>query len=90
MPVTTVSEGDIWGVKLSIDPPAGFPFNVAISASETGDFLLGNSNNVYIRAIPIGIGESEKWYYGGIEADDVVDPDGNLTIQLVAAAKLYD
>ena len=83
MPVTTVSEGDIWGVKLSIDPPANYPFNVAISATETGDFLSGNSNNDYVRAIRIDIGESERWYYGSIETDDVVDLDGTLTVQLV-------
>ena len=86
MPVTTVSEGDIWGVKVSIDPPASFPFNVVISATETGDFLLQDSESEYVRAIPIAIGESEKWFYGGIDTDDVDDPNGTLTVQLVERA----
>ena len=79
IPVTTVGEGDVWGVKITIDPPASYPLRIALSATASGDFLDGNS----VRVIEVPSGFSNAPLFGAIATDDIAEPDGTLTISIL-------
>ena len=79
IPVTTIREGDVWGVKVTIDPPASYPMRIALSTVATGEFLAGSN----VRVIHADRGLSSVWLYGSIETDDIAEPDGTLTISVL-------
>ena len=79
IPVTTVGEGDVWGVKITIDPPASYPLRIALSAIASGDFLDGSS----VRVIEVPSGFSNAPLFGAIATDDIAEPDGTLTISII-------
>ena len=47
LPIETITEGDPWGVKIDIDPPATYPFRIGLTVNQSGaDFLWPGGDGI--------------------------------------------
>ena len=77
--LTTVNEGEIWEVLVTISPPAPYPFTIWVTGTQSGDIL---ETGRYSQQQDIKTGDRQV-YVRGTTVDDLIDEDdGTLTLTL--------
>ena len=80
-PIYSVTEGEIWQVKVTIEPPAPYPFTVWLTGTQTGNFLSAEN---YSSMHDVKTGD-DALFVLGTTIDDLKDEaDGTISLTLNA------
>ena len=80
-PIYSVTEGEIWQVKVTIEPPAPYPFTVWLTGTQTGNFLSAEN---YSSMHDVKTGDDALIVLGSTIDDLKDEADGTISLTLNA------